>query len=205
MRSHLKILSLKYAELHISFPICLSFPAAYHFPLKSLRRSFVFSRCKISILVCIPLCFRFLTCFHKEACTTRSCCVRPPSCLSSSLQRLLNWWADLSSMSQKVSSLKDRMLLWAFTICIAVYRREVLFPFQLRHVLISSSFISYQWTEANRFHHFCFYFFLSSALAYTFYHLLPLSKQCCSPGRSCCLSSCYFDQYSCLCSQLLIF
>lgn len=81
-----------------------------------------------------------------------------------------------------------------------VCRKEGLFLFQLRGVLISSSFISYQETEANMLHHFCFYFSLSSAVAYTFCHLFPLSEQCHSIGRSCCLSSCYFDHYSCLCS-----
>lgn len=111
------------------------------------------------MLVCICLSCRFSTSLPKETCTTRSCCVRPPGCLPSSLQHLLNWRTDLSHMGQRVGSRKDRMLLRAFTICIAVCRREVLFPFQLRDVLISSSFIRYQETEANRFHHFRSLFF----------------------------------------------
>lgn len=104
-----------------------------------------------------------------------------------------------------VISLRDRMPLRAFAIYIAVCRKEGLFLFQPRGVQISSSFISYQETEANRLHHFCFYFSLSSALVYIFCHLFPLSEQCHSLGRSCCLSSCYFDQYSVFAPQLLIF
>lgn len=67
-----------------------------------------------------------------------------------------------------VISLRDRMPLRAFAIYIAVCRKEGLFLFQPRGVQISSSFISYQETEANRLHHFCFYFSLSSVLVYIF-------------------------------------
>lgn len=112
---------------------------------------------------------------------------------------------QISATQVRGSAVWDRMPLRAFAICIAVCRKEGLFLFQPRAVLISSSFISYQETEANRLHHFCFYFSLSSALAYTFCHLFPLSEQCHSLGRSCCLSSCYFDQYSVFAPQLLIF
>lgn len=146
------------------------------------------------------LILQILTCFPKETRTTRSCCVRPPGCLPSSLRHLLNWRADLSHTGQRGQQSERQDAPAAFAICIAVCSREGLFLFQLRDVLISSSFISYQETEAKRFHHFRFYFFLSSALAYIFRHLLPLSEQCHSLGRSCCLSSCYSDQYSCLCS-----
>lgn len=125
--------------------------------------------------------------------------------LPSSLKHLFSWRADLSHTGQGVSSLRDRMPLRAFAVCRAVCRNEGLFLVQLRGVLISSSFISYQETEANRLHHFCFYFSLSFALAYTFCRLFPLSEQCHSLGRSCCLSSCYFDQYSVFAPQLLIF
>ena len=151
------------------------------------------------MLVCIPSSFRILTCFPRETHTTRFCCVHPPAAcppLSSTFwtggQISAAWVGGSAGWKTRCSCELFRYA--ELSVGGGFDSRSSWGMCYLAHLSLPIR------RQKSSFHHFRFYFFLSFALAYAFHRLLPFSEQCCSLGKSCCLSSCYFDQYSCLCS-----
>lgn len=126
--------------MFVSILVYLSFPSSSHFPLKSLRRQSAFCWSKRNVLVCFFSNLQTCNLFSYGTNAARSC----PSSLLSSLalsEPSGRFWARLvrgsAGCKARCSSQSARS---AELFC----RREVSWLFQLRAVLISSSFFSYQ-------------------------------------------------------------